>query len=153
MNPETRLTELGIDLPAPPEPKGAYVPWRVHGGVVYISGMLPLHDGKVIYTGVVGCDVDAERGKAAARWCAVNALSALRAAAGGDLNSVAAILRLNGAVASAPGFTAQPSVLNGASELLLEVFGPAGQHTRTAIGAAVLPLNAPVIIDLIAALK
>jgi enamine deaminase RidA (YjgF/YER057c/UK114 family) len=152
MTPEKRLESLGLQLPPAPQPKGAYAPWKRHGDTLYISGMLPVYGPELKFTGVVGRDLDAELGAAAARLCALNALAVAREALG-DLARIKSVLRLNGAIASAPDFTAQPAVLNGASELMNSVFGENGKHTRVALGANVLPLNAPVMVDMILAVE
>ena len=152
MSPEDRLKELGLALPPAPRPKGAYVPCKRHGHTLYISGMLPVLGADLQFTGVVGRDLDADQGAAAARLCALNALAVAREALG-KLSRIRTVLRLNGFVASAPDFYAQPAVLNGASDLLNRVLGEAGKHTRVAAGANVLPLNASVMIDLILAVE
>mgnify|MGYP005861392507 CR=1 FL=1 len=152
MPPEDILESLGLELPPAPQPKGAYVPWARHGDMLYISGMLPVHGPEMKYAGVVGRDLDAEQGAAAARLCALNALAVARGALG-DLSRISAVLRLNGVVASAPDFTGQPAVLNGASELMNQVLGEKGKHTRVAAGANVLPLNTPVMVDMILAVE
>lgn len=147
-----RLAELGIDLPAPPKALAAYVPAAISAGWVYTAGQLPLRDGESLATGLVGTDVTAEVAAECARQCALNALAAIEAAAG-DLDRIERIVKVTGFVASAPGFTGQPSVLNGASELLAEVLGDAGVHARSAVGVAVLPLNVPVEVEVIARLR
>ena len=153
MTPTQRLKELGIELPVAPAPKGAYVPCLRHGDTLYVSGMLPLEAGVVKYTGLLGHELNVEQGAAAARLCALNALAVVQQALDNGLDDVAAVLRLNGFLASAPDFTDQPAALNGASQLMADVFGDAGVHTRTAVGAAVLPLNAACILDMILAVK
>ncbi len=147
-----RLKELGIDLPEVPRPVAAYVPAVRSGSHVYISGQLPLVDGKPVVTGKVGGDVSVEKAREAARVCAVNALAAL-AGVVGDLDQVSRIVKVTGFVASAPGFTGQPAVVNGASELLREVFGSAGEHARAAVGVAELPLGVPVEVEMIAEVR
>jgi enamine deaminase RidA (YjgF/YER057c/UK114 family) len=130
-------------------PLAAYVPAVRTGGYVYTAGQLPFVDGKLPMTGKLGAQVSVEEGAALARTAALNALAAVASVTGG-LARVARIVKVTGFVASVPGFTAQPQVVNGASELLLEVFGEAGRHARSAVGTAVLPLDAPVEIELIA---
>ena len=137
----TRLQELGIDLPEVAAPVAAYVPAVVHGGLVYTSGQLPFASGTLPANGKVGSDVTAEDAAAYARTCALNALAAAAAAAGG-------VEKIGGGfVASDPSFTGQPGVINGASEVLGEIFGDAGRHARAAVGAAVLPLDSPVEVE------
>lgn len=143
-----RLAELGITLPAVTPPVAAYVPAVRSGNYVYVSGQLPFVDGALRTTGKVGTDVSPEEAKALAARCAVNALAAIEDLVG--LGSVVKIVKLTGFVASAPGFTGQPGVINGASELLGEVFGEAGRHARSAVGVAELPLDTPVEVEVIA---
>lgn len=147
---EEKLQELGLTLPDVAKPVAAYVPWVRTGNLVFISGQLPTKDGALVYAGKVGSDLTVEQGYEAAGRAAVNALAALREAAGGSLDNVTRIVRLEGWVASAAGFTDQPKVVNGASELIGDVFGDAGKHARAAVGANELPLNTPVEIALIA---
>ena len=151
MGAEARLSELGITLPEPPTAVAAYVPTVVHGGLVFVSGQVPLRDGGLPRIGLVGADLTQEEGAQEARWCAVNCLAQMRAAAG-SLDRIERILKVTVFVASAPGFGGQPIVANGASELFVEVFGDAGRHARAAVGCAALPLNVPVEVELIAAL-
>jgi len=146
---EKKLRELGVELPEVPKPVAAYVPAVRSGRFVYVSGQLPLKDGRLTATGKVGADVSPEEAKEAARVAAINALAALRSVAG-SLDAVVRIVKVTGYVASAPGFTGQPGVVNGASELLKEVFDEAGAHARAAVGVAELPLGAPVEVELIA---
>ena len=141
-----RLTELGIELPDPPAALGAYVPALIAGELLYTSGVLPLAHGELRCVGVVGAGIGAEAAAAGARLCALNLLSLIRAATG-SLDAVRQVLRLEGYVRSAPGFTAQPAVLNGASELMVAVLGERGRHTRAAVGVAELPLGAAVEIS------
>lgn len=148
MNPEDRLAGLGYSLPAVAAPVAAYVPAVRTGSYVFTSGQLPLREGELLNTGLVGADVSAEDAYACARQCALNALAAVRAEIG-DLSAITRVVKVVGFVASAPGFTGQPQVVNGASELLGEAFLDAGQHARSAVGVAVLPLNAPVEVELI----
>lgn len=144
-----RLAELGISLPEVVRPVGAYVPAVRSGSYVYVSGQLPLVGGKLVFVGKVGAEVTPEQGKEAARLSGINALAAL-ASVVGSLDKVKRIVKVTGFVASAPGFTAQPGVVNGASELFKDVFGETGQHARSAIGVAELPLGVPVEVELIA---
>lgn len=146
---EARLQQLGITLNPPPPPLGAYVPTVRSGNLVFVSGTLPVVDGKPVSTGKLGGEVSVEEGKLAARQAAINALDSLKGEIG-SLDRVRRIVRVEGHVASAPGFTDQAQVVNGASELLAEVFGEAGKHTRLALGSAELPLNAPIELALIA---
>jgi enamine deaminase RidA (YjgF/YER057c/UK114 family) len=146
--PEARLAGLGLALPPVVTPLAAYVPAVRSGSMVYTAGQLPMVDGKLVSTGKVGAEVGATEAAALARTCALNALAAAASAAGG-LSGIRRIVKLTGFVASAPDFTGQAQVVNGASELLLEVFGDAGRHARSAVGMAVLPLDAPVEVELI----
>jgi len=150
--PEARLAALGLDLPPVAAPLAAYVPAVRSGPHVYTAGQLPLADGKLLMTGRVGAQVSVEEGAALARTCALNALAAVASVTGG-LSAVARIVKIVGFVASDPSFTGQPLVVNGASELMLEVFGDAGRHARSAVGVSVLPLDAPVEIELIAEVR
>ncbi|GAT67958.1 lysR family transcriptional regulator [Planomonospora sphaerica] len=152
MSPEEKLAELGLELPEVVPPLAAYVPAVRSGGHVYTSGQVPMVDGKLAATGKVGAEVSAEEGREMARICALNALAAVASAAGG-LSNVVRIVKVVGFVASAPDFTGQPQVVNGASELLGEVFGEAGVHARSAVGVTVLPLDAPVEVELIAEVR
>ncbi|MFE9743983.1 RidA family protein [Saccharothrix saharensis] len=142
-----RLAELGVELPPVAAPVAAYVPAVRAGQLVYTSGQLPFVQGSLAATGKVGGDISPEEAKAHARTCALNALAAIDALVG--LDNVTRVVKLTGFVASADGFTGQPAVVNGASDLLGEVFGEAGQHARAAVGVAELPLGAPVEVDLI----
>lgn len=142
-----RLAALGITLPAVAPPVAAYVPAVRSGGHVYTSGQLPFTDGALPATGKVGAGVSAEQATDLARCCALNALAAVHALVG--IDAVVRVVKVVGFVASAPGFTGQPGVINGASELLGEVFGAAGVHARSAVGVAELPLDAPVEVELI----
>ncbi|WP_219813182.1 RidA family protein [Rathayibacter sp. AY2B7] len=145
-----RLAALGVELPAVAVPAGAYVPAVVHGGLVYTAGQIPFVDGALPLVGKVGAEVSPEQAKELARTCALNALAAV-ADAIGSLDRVTRIVKLTGFVASASGFTGQPGVINGASELLGDVFGEPGRHARSAVGVAELPLGAPVEVELIVA--
>jgi enamine deaminase RidA (YjgF/YER057c/UK114 family) len=152
MSPAERLAALGLTLPPVAAPLAAYVSAVRTSGFVYTSGQLPTVDGKLPAVGKVGGEVSASDAAGLARTCALNALAAAAAAAGG-LDAIRRIVKVTGFVASAPGFNGQPQVVNGASELLIEVFGEDGRHARSAIGVAELPLNAPVEVELIAAVR
>ena len=146
-SPKVRLAELGLVLPEVAPPVAAYEPAVRSGGHVYVSGQLPTIDGRLPATGKVGAAVPAQQAKDLAERCAINALAAIDALVG--LENVVKIVKLTGFVASAPGFTDQPTVINGASELFLSVFGDAGRHARSAIGVAELPRDAPVEVEVI----
>ena len=146
--PEDLLAELGLKVPAVAKPVAAYVPAVRAGAFVYTSGQLPMVDGALAKTGKVGAEVTAEEAKALAQQCALNALAAIKAEIG-ELSNVRRVVKVVGFVASAPDFTGQPGVVNGASELLGQIFGDAGVHARSAVGVAVLPLDAPVEVELI----
>jgi len=147
-SPEERLGALGLKLPAVVAPLAAYVPAVRSGSHVYTSGQLPLVAGELPATGKVGAQVSADQARKLARSCALNGLAAVASVTGG-LSAVRRVVKVTGYVASAPGFTSQTQVVNGASELLLEVFGESGTHARSAVGVAVLPLDAPVEVELI----
>jgi enamine deaminase RidA (YjgF/YER057c/UK114 family) len=147
-NVTERLAELGITIPAVTKPAGAYIPAVVSGNLVFTAGQLPFVDGSLPATGKVGADVDPDVAKTYARTCALNALAAV-ADAIGSLDRVTRVVKLVGFVASDPGFSGQPGVINGASEVLGEIFGDAGKHARSAVGVAVLPLDSPVEVELI----
>ena len=151
-SPAERLAELGLTLPPVTAPVAAYVPAVRTGAYVYVSGQLPVAGGKLPATGKVGDQVTTEDAAGMARTCALNALAAAASVAGG-LGGIRRIVKVTGFVASAPGFTGQPQVINGASELLIEVFGEDGKHARSAIGVAELPLDAPVEVELIAEVR
>ena len=140
-----RLEELGLTIPPVVPPVAAYVPALRTGNYVYVSGQLPMVDGKLPYVGKVGAEVTVEQGTELARYCALNALAAIDALVG--LDKVVQVVKIVGFVASAPGFTGQPAVVNGASELFGEVFGEAGRHARSADGVSALPLNTPVEVE------
>ena len=150
--PAERLAELGLTLPPVTRPLASYVPAVRTGNLVYTSGQLPIVDGKLRATGKVGAEVGLEEARELARICALNALAAVHALVG-DLSAIVRIVKVLGFVASAPDFTGQPQVVNGASELLSDVLGDAGRHARSAVGAAVLPLDAPVEVELIAEVR
>ena len=147
MTASERLAELGITLPAVAKPLAAYVPAVRTGALVYTSGQLPLQAGDLTHIGKVGAEVTPEQAKVAARTCALNALAAVDALVG--IDAVIRIVKVVGFVASAPGFSGQPGVVNGASEVLGELFGDAGAHARSAVGVSELPLDAPVEVELI----
>jgi enamine deaminase RidA (YjgF/YER057c/UK114 family) len=142
-----RLAELGVDLPVVVKPLGSYVPAVRSGNLVYTSGQLPVQDGKLVQSGKVGVDVAPEHGKELARICALNALAAIHSLVG--IDSVTQVVKVVGFVASGPGFNGQPGVVNGASDLLADVFGDSGVHARSAVGVAELPLDAPVEVELV----
>ncbi|MBF9070673.1 RidA family protein [Streptacidiphilus fuscans] len=144
---ESRLAELGLELPEVAPPLAAYVPAVRTGDYVFTSGQLPMVAGKLSLTGKVGAEVTAEEAKEQAKICAVNALAAVKSLIG-DLDKVERVVKVVGFVASAPDFTGQPGVVNGASELLGAVLGEAGVHARSAVGVAVLPLDAPVEVEI-----
>ncbi|WP_269939535.1 RidA family protein [Arthrobacter sp. HY1533] len=146
---EARLAELGLSLPPVAPPVAAYVPAVISGNHVYTSGQLPFVDGKLTASGKVGASVSAEDAKDLAATCAINAIAAVKSVIG-DLDRVTRIVKVVGFVASDPSFTGQPGVINGASELLGQVFGDAGIHARSAVGVSVLPLDSPVEVELIA---
>lgn len=150
MNIENRLKEMGLNLPEPPKPVAAYIPGVVSGNLVFVSGQLPSQDGKVAYTGKVGQELSIDEGKSAARICLLNGLAIVKNLLG-SLDKVGQVVRVNGYVQGAEGFTEIPQVINGASELLVEIFGEKGRHSRVAVSVANLPLNAAVEIDLIVA--
>ncbi len=147
MSVKEQLKKLGIELPEPPSPVGSYTPALRTGNLLYLSGILPFHDGKLIATGVVGEEVSLEAAQEAARQVVINALSVVDSVVG--LDRVSRCVRLQGYVASSRNFYDQPLVLNAASDLLREVFGDRGIHTRVAVGVYCLPLNSPVEIDFI----
>lgn len=146
-SPAERLKDLGYELPAVPRPAGSYIPAARTGSLLFTAGQLPLKEGVLAYVGKVGGAVSAEEAKEAARLCAINALAAVEAEAG--LKNVRRVVKVTGYVSSAAGFNDQPMVLNGASELLGEVFGEKGAHARSAVGVAELPLDAPVEVELV----
>jgi enamine deaminase RidA (YjgF/YER057c/UK114 family) len=148
VTPEERLAELGLKLPAVAAPVAAYVPAVRSGDLVWTSGQLPFVDGELRATGKVGAEVEPDDAKALARICALNALAAIRSEIG-ELGRVRRVVKVVGFVASAPSFVGQPGVVNGASELLGEVFGDAGRHARSAVGVAALPLDAPVEVEVV----
>ncbi|AHY46515.1 Putative translation initiation inhibitor yjgF family [Rubrobacter radiotolerans] len=146
--PSQRLGALGLSLPEVPAPAGSYVPAKRTGHLVFTAGQLPLREGSLTVTGKVGDGVEPEEANEAARLCALNALSAAASVAGG-LDNIVSVVKVVGFVASAGEFTGQPGVINGASDLLAEVFGESGRHARSAVGVAELPLGSPVEVELI----
>ena len=150
-DPVARLRELGHELPEVPEPAGVYMPAVRAGPLIFTAGQLPFENGELPEIGKVGGAVTLEKAREAARRCALNALAAAASEAGG-LDRVARVVKVTGYVASTPEFDRQPEVINGASDLISEVFGDAGRHARAAVGVAVLPLDAPVEVELVAEL-
>ena len=146
--PEQRLEEMGLSVPEVAKPVASYVPAVRSGNHVFTSGQLPMRDGQLITTGKVGAEVSAEEAVECARQCALNALAAVRAEIG-ELSNIKRIVKVTAFVASTPDFTGQPGVANGASELFGDVFGDIGQHARSAVGVPVLPLDAPVEVELV----
>jgi len=152
MSVKEKLAELGLTLPVAAAPVAAYVPAVKTGNLVFTAGQLPIVDGKVVITGKVGAEVTPEQAKDMAQICALNALAAISLVA--DIDQIERIIRVGGFVNGVPGFVAIPQVVNGASELLIKLFGEVnGKHARTAIGVAELPLNAPVEIEMVVQLK
>ena len=152
MSIQSKLAELGLTLPVAALPVAAYVPAIRTGNLVYTAGQLPLVDGKILFVGKVGSDVTPEQAKDMAQVCALNALAAISLVA--DIDQIEKIVRVGGFVNGIPGFVAIPAVINGASELLIKLFGEVnGKHARTAIGVAELPLNAPVEVEMVVQLK
>ena len=150
--PEQRLAELGIELPEAPAPAAAYVPYVRTGNLVYTAGQVAVSGGTLVAEGIVGREVDLDTAVQCARQCAINVMAQLKAAVG-DLATIARIVKLTVFVASTPDFTQQHFVANGASELLGEVFGDAGRHARSAVGAPALPTNSPVEVEAIVAVS
>ncbi|MEN6544323.1 RidA family protein [Parvibaculum sp.] len=146
---DARLSELGIALPKAAAPMANYVPWVVTGNLVFISGQGPVGPTGVEYTGKLGRDLDAEQGKKAARLVALNIVAQLREAVGGDLDRVKRCVKLVGFVNSTPEFNQQPAVINGASDLMVEIFGDAGRHARSAVSAPSLPVDISVEVEAI----
>ena len=144
---EIKIDGLGLKLPDAPKPVAAYIPAKQSGNLVFTAGQLPMVNGELISKGLLGQDVEIDEANKAARICTLNALAAIKGVIG-DLDRIKQIVRVVGYVASVPTFTQQPAVVNGASELLLEIFGESGKHARSAVGMAVLPLNASVEIEL-----
>ena len=149
---EEKLKEMGIELPEAPKPLAAYVPAMQAGAFVYTSGQVPIAAGELKFKGKVGADLTEEQGYEAAKLCAVNCLSAVKTVTG-SLDKIAQIVKVTGFVNSAPGFTGQPKVINGASEFFSQVFGDAGIHARAAVGVSELPVNAAVEIEIVVMLN
>lgn len=149
---EDKLTELGYNLPAAPKPLASYIPAIKEGNLVFTAGQLPMVDGKLMYTGKVGNEITSEDGMRAAEICLLNCLSVVKAETG-SLDNIERIIKLTVFVNSADCFTAQPKVANGASDLLVKIFGEAGKHVRSAVGVNELPLDAPVEVEMIARIK
>jgi enamine deaminase RidA (YjgF/YER057c/UK114 family) len=145
---EQKLHDLGIILPEAPRPVASYVPANRTGNIVMTSGQLPSSSGQLVVTGIVGSNVTEEQARDAARICAINNLAVIKALIG-DLDKIVKIVKLNVFVASVPTYTSHPKIANGASDLMLEIFGDCGRHARSTIGVAVLPLNAPVEVEMI----
>lgn len=153
MSVEDKIKEMGLTLPLPPKPVAAYVPAvATADGYVYTAGQIPFVNGELVYKGKVGRDLDETQGYAAAQICVLNCLGAIKAAIG-SLDRIEQVVKVVGFVASAPGFNAQPKVVNGASELLGKLFGAAGEHARSAVGVAELPLDAACEVELIVKVK
>ena len=142
----TRLAELGIELPAPSAPAANYVPYVISGNQVFVSGQVTVWNGELRFIGTVGADLSLEQGIEAARLCGLNLIAQARDAAGGDLDKIKRVVKLGGFVNATPDFTDHPKVINGASDLMVEVFGEAGKHARFAVGAGSLPLGVAVEI-------
>ena len=149
---EDRLAEIGLSVPELVPPVAAYVPVVRDGDLVFTSGQLPIVDGALAATGKVGAEVDADAAKGLAATCALNAIAAIKSEVG-DLDRVARVVKVVGFVASDPGFTGQPGVINGASELLVKAFGDKGVHARSAVGVVALPLDAPVEVEVIVSVR
>ncbi|MDP1758502.1 MAG: RidA family protein [Thermodesulfovibrionales bacterium] len=148
MTPEERLKQLGIELPDAPKPLGSYVPLVSTGNLVFLSGMLPLVEGKLTREGRVGEKVTVDEAREDARTAAINALAILKSNLG-TLNKIRRCVKITGYVSSAPNFAGQPDVLNAASDFMFEIFGEVGRHARAAVGVSALPLNSPVELDFI----
>ena len=146
---DKRLAELGISLPVAAKPVANYVPWVRTGNLVFISGQGPMDDGKVIYPGCLGVDVSLEDGAKSARLCAINVLAQLKEAVGGDLDRVKRVVKLLGFVNAAPSFKDHPKVINGASDLMVEVFGDKGRHARSAVASPSLPMGISTEVEAI----
>jgi len=150
---DARLKELGVTLPTPPAPVASYVPYRISGNLVFISGQVPIADGALKYVGKLGVDIPMDAGQAAAQLCAINVLSVLKVACAGDLDRVVQCLKVTVFVNAAPEYTQQPEVANGASDLFAAVFGDAGKHARAAVGVGSLPRGVAVAVDAIFEIK
>jgi enamine deaminase RidA (YjgF/YER057c/UK114 family) len=150
---DKRLSELGITLPVPAKPVANYVGWVRTGNLVYTAGQVPLKDGKIEYQGKLGKDYTVEQGAAAARICAINVVAQLKDAAGGDLDRIKRIVKVVGFVNGVPDFADHPKVVNGASDLLVEIFGDKGRHARSAVGSGSLPVNVAVEVEAVAEIE
>jgi enamine deaminase RidA (YjgF/YER057c/UK114 family) len=148
LSPESRIEALGLVLPTAPAPVAAYIPWRRTGNLIFISGQIPMSGGKLLARGRVPDQVSVEEAIACARQCALNGLAVIKSAVG-SLNDIRQVVRLGVFVCSAEGFDQQPKVANGASELMVAVFGEAGRHARAAVGSVALPLGAPVEVEFV----
>ena len=144
---EDKLKQLNITLPTPPKPAGSYIPVVVTGNLAFVSGQIPMQDGKVLYTGKVPSEKSIEEAQAAAKLCAINLLAQLKASLG-SLDKITKILRVSGFVNCTPDFAEHPKIINAASDLFFEIFGEKGKHSRIAVGVANLPLNSTVEIDM-----
>lgn len=144
---DARLAELGLDLPAPGAPAGNYVPYVISGNQITISGQVPLESGKIQFIGKLGAEFGIDEGQAAARLCMINAMAQVKAALGGDLDRVTRCVKLGGFVNATPDFGGHPKVINGASDLAVEVFGDAGRHARFAVGVGSLPFGCAVEVE------
>jgi len=147
MSIEARLNDLNLTIPTPVAPVANYLPFVVTGNLVSISGQIPMQDGKLAFEGKVGADVSVEDACAAARLCGINLIAQMKAACGGDLDRLVRVVKLGGFVNCVDGFGSQPQVINAASDLMVDVFGDKGRHSRSAVGTNALPLNVPVEID------
>jgi enamine deaminase RidA (YjgF/YER057c/UK114 family) len=150
---DDRLAELGITVPVPAKPVANYVGWVRTGNLIFTAGQVTLKDGKLEYLGKVGKDFSADEAAKAARLCAINVIAQLKEACGGDLDRIKRIVKLVGFVNGVPDFTEQPKVINGASDVMVEVFGDKGKHARSAVGAGSLPLNVAVEVEAIAEIE
>jgi enamine deaminase RidA (YjgF/YER057c/UK114 family) len=150
---DKRLQELGITLPVPAKPVANYVGWVKTGNLVFTAGQVPLKDGKIEYQGKLGKDYTVEQGAAAARICAINVVAQLKDAVGGDLDRIKRIVKVVGFVNGVPDFADHPKVVNGASDLLVEIFGDKGRHARSAVGSGSLPVNVAVEVEAVAEIE
>ena len=148
-DPETRLKELGLTLPIPANPMANYAPWTRSGSLVFISGQIPLIDGTPLFQGEIGSTVSMEQAVLAARQCALNIIAHIKSACAGDLSRVKGVLKLNAFLNTPSQFADHPKIVNGASDLMVAVFGDKGRHARSSVGCSSLPLNCPIEIDAI----
>ncbi|NVJ70205.1 MAG: RidA family protein [Alphaproteobacteria bacterium] len=153
MSIDARLAELGLEIPTPVAPVANYVPYVITGNLVSVSGQIPMKDGKLAFEGKVGDTVSEDDAREAARLCAINIIAQLKAACDGDLNRISRIVKLGGFVNCTDGFGGQPQIINAASDLMVDVFGEHGRHSRSAVGVNALPLNVPVEIDALVEIK